>query len=121
MRALRHSGGLEERFAALEARNEELERRLVALEARAPRDEQDRELRRVLPYTTQERAFKACDLLRHAADVQAADALRHALAAATIQSTAELGAWLRAQRGTRDGVVIERLRRRQWRAYTCDT
>ena len=110
----------DEAIAELRARLAALEAIVAGLLAAQPRDRHDAELRQVLAASTKSLRFKAADLLAHA---RVDEALRTALANATIGSTAEAGAWLRANRGPRDGVTIARLPRRYWQAsaYTCNT
>jgi hypothetical protein len=108
------------RIEALEGAVRELRVAVAALEqARSPRDRADADLRRVLAARTAALPFGAAELLKHAAVDRT---LRAALQAATIQTPAEAGAWLRDHRGTSDGIAIVRERRRRWRAvYTLDT
>jgi hypothetical protein len=47
--------------------------------------------------------------------------LAAALAGATLQTPQEIGCWLRQHQGVRDGIAIERLQRRGWRAVHIDT
>jgi hypothetical protein len=116
---LRRVSTLEAANAAQQARLDELERQVEALTAaRAPRDEQDRALRRQIALSTKGLRFTALWLLEHGDEDHA---LKHALAAATLQSVDEVGSWLRDHRGDADGVCIERLQRRRWRAYTSNT
>ena len=83
---------------------------------RPSRDQHDAKLRHLLPASTKGLPFKASVLLRHTTED---GELRRALEAATVRSVDEIGAWLRDQQGTRAGVTIERLPRREWRAtYT---
>ena len=113
------------RSADHDARLDALECRVAALEAQArrqicrpSRDAADGHLRQVLAVSTKGLPFTASALLGHAAEVTE---LRLALEAATLQSRDEIGAWLRDRQGTADGITIQRLRRRRWRAYTSDT
>ena len=105
-------------IAELQARVSVLEQQLgavlAALSAAKPRDAADSQLRNALAESTGGRTFTASDLLRHAEEVPE---LAAALEAADISSPAELGAWLRSQRGTFGGVSVERLRRRCWRVH----
>lgn len=120
-----HGPSIEQRIAALEAGRIEDRRRIAILQtqvvellAARPRDRYDTDLRQLLPTSTKGLLFGAGHLMTHAGVDPALDAV---LRNACIGSAGELGAWLRSQRGTRDGVLIERVRR-QWRAtYTCDT
>lgn len=98
--------------ATLERRLEALELRVHALEAgRRPRDAEDAALRRLLAERTRGLAFRSGELLAHA---RAEDPiLAAALAAATIDTEDQAGAWLRDHVGTRDGITIRRLRRRR--------
>jgi hypothetical protein len=105
-------------LAALLAEVAELRQRVSALEAARPRDAADGELRQQLATSTEALPFRSKDLFAHGG-VDAA--LRRALVRADCFDVETIGLWLRRERGTRDGVTIERLRRRQWRAYTSDT
>jgi hypothetical protein len=95
-----------------------LENQVQQLQAARPRDEADAALRQMLARSTDGLPFTSADLFAHAA---LDPALQDALADATIGNVAEFGSWLRDQQGIRAGVVIERLRRRRWRAYTSST
>lgn len=100
------------------ARLDALEAIVAALQAQQPRDTDDAALRQLLPLATSGLPFTAGELLAHAGvDAE----LNRVLAGATLQTSGEVGAWLRGQRGHRSGVTIDRLPRRRWRAYTCDT
>ena len=97
----------------LRARLDLCELAIRELQARgAPRDQHDAELRRILADSTQGLAFSASQLLDHA---QVATPLARALEDATIQTAAEAVCWLRANKGARDGIVIER-RGKRWLA-----
>ena len=85
--------------------------------ARPARDREDLALRQIVASSTRALPFSCSDLLKFA---RLDAALRAALDAVTIQSSNELGCWLRSARGTRDGVTIERLKRRQWRAFRAE-
>jgi hypothetical protein len=105
-----------ERIAALERTVSALTATVETFRAARPRDAADTELRKALAISTDGRTFSAADLFQHA---QIDMALAAALEAADISSPAELGAWLRSQRGTFEGVSVERLRRRCWRVHMC--
>jgi hypothetical protein len=85
--------------------------RVAALEAAAPRDEQDAELRHQLATSTQALLFRSKDLYAHGG-VDAA--LRRALVRADCCDAEAIGLWLRRERGTRDGIRIAR-EGRKWR------
>lgn len=90
------------------------------LSAAAPRDRYDTALRHTLAARTRGLAFQTGDLLCHATTVD--PILLAALGEAAIGTTAELGAWLRHQRGVRAGIEVARLPRRRWRVtYTTNT
>jgi hypothetical protein len=97
---------------ALRAEMAALAARVAALEASRPRDAEDAALRQLLPESTRSLLFLAIELQRHASTDER---LAAALQAACLQSPGEIGAWLRGQRGTRDGVTISRHGKR-WRA-----
>lgn len=103
-------------FARLWTYVEALERRVARFEAvHGARDREDRTLLEVLAASTQGLPFRVSWLFAHA---QGDPTLAGALAAATVSTVGELGAWLRDRTGTHDGITIERLRGRRWRAYT---
>ena len=83
----------------------------------AQRDQHDRHLRRALCSGTHGLPFTVTQLLEHAREVPE---LGPALAAATLQTPHEIGCWLRKHQGVRDGITIERLPRRRWRAVHID-
>jgi hypothetical protein len=92
-----------------------LEAAVAELQAARPRDVEDAALRRMLPVATYSLLFTAAELLQRG---RLDPELGAALAAATLASAPEVGCWLRAQRGTRDGVRIAREGRR-WRCTWC--
>lgn len=97
----------------LSARVAGLELDVVELRAAKPRDAADEALRRMLPSATFGLAFSAGELLDRG---NLDPALGSALSTATLASAPEVGCWLRAQRGTRDGISIQREAGRRWRA-----
>jgi hypothetical protein len=96
-------------------RFEVLEARVQQLEAARPRDEEDAELRQALARSTKGRLFKASSLLQH---TMVDSELKQAIEAACLSTVGEVGCWLRAAAGEREGVQIERVGRR-WRATWC--
>ncbi len=77
----------------------------------ASRDAADAALRRVLARSTGGRVFTSSDLLRHShVDVD----LAAALLGADLQTSRDVGTWLRDRSGTQDGIVIARGRNRRW-------
>lgn len=107
------------RFEALEQRVDVLERELALLRtSRTGRDRWSVDLRHAVAASTGGRPFRLRDLLQHAA---VDPSLQAALEDAMLTSADAVGSWLRDGKGTHEGVTIERLRRRYWRAYTSDT
>ena len=107
-----------ERVSTLEIEVASQKIQIAGLLAAVDRDTPDATLRRTLAESTKGLPFTASDLLRHAA---IHPTLSAALAAADLTGTKELGCWLHAMRGIRDGIVIERQRGRRWRvAYMLD-
>jgi hypothetical protein len=109
----------------MDATNTELRRRLEALERqvaallairpRTARDEQDALLRRTIATVTKGRPFTANQLMMLAGS----DAgLGEVVSGTTIQSSYEMGSWLRDRAGCSGGVIIERTRGRKWIAAT---
>jgi hypothetical protein len=79
--------------------------RIAVLEAVRPRDAADAALRQQLPASTRAYSFTSRELLQHATeDADLAGALRQCC----LQGEREIGCWLRAHRGSRDGVTIAR-------------
>ena len=90
------------------------------LSARNPRDAQDAALRLLLPASTQGLPFTSSALLEDAS-TQRDPELVAALLAADLVTAADVGCWLRSQRGQRDGVDIRRKGRRWLATYTSCT
>lgn len=85
--------------------------------ARDPRDRHDAALRQLLPSATEGLPFSAGQLLVRQGHHPA---LRAALLAVDLVTTADVGTWLRDHKGCKENVSIER-RGRMWLALHVDT
>ena len=107
-----------ERLSTLEIAVASQQIQIAGLLAAVDRDTPDATVRRTLAESTKGLPFTASDLLRHA---EIHPTLAAALTGADLVGTKQLGCWLHAMRGVRDGILIERQRGRRWRvAYMLD-